>query len=103
MPLTADQDIADLLNETRTIALVGISDRPDRPSYGVMKTLQDHGYRVLPVNPQIAGEHVHGEFVWARSEEHTSELQSLMRISYAVYCLKQKYHSLPIQTYNHLI
>ena len=65
MPLTDAQDIADLLNETRTIALVGISDRPDRPSYGVMKTLQDHGYRVLPVNPQIAGEHVHGEFVWA--------------------------------------
>lgn len=66
MPLTAAQDIADLLNETRTIALVGISDRPGRPSYGVMKVLQDHGYRVLPVNPQIAGEHVHGEFVWAR-------------------------------------
>jgi uncharacterized protein len=64
MPLTAAQDIADLLNETRTIALVGISDRPDRASYGVMKVLQDHGYRVLPVNPQIAGEHVHGEFVW---------------------------------------
>ncbi|MGC4249942.1 MAG: CoA-binding protein [Sphingobium sp.] len=66
MPLTAPQDIADLLNETRTIALVGISDRPDRPSYGVMKVLQDHGYRVLPVNPQIPGEHVHGEFVWDR-------------------------------------
>lgn len=66
MPLTAAQDIADLLSETRTIALVGISDRPDRPSFGVMRTLQNHGYRVLPVNPQIAGEHVHGEFVWAR-------------------------------------
>ncbi|MBB6192880.1 hypothetical protein FHS51_003134 [Sphingobium wenxiniae] len=66
MPLTEPQDIADLLNETRTIALIGISDRPDRPSYGVMKALQDHGYRVLPVNPQIAGEHVHGEFVWDR-------------------------------------
>ena len=52
--------------ETRTIALVGISDRPDRASYSVMAFLQDHGYRVLPVNPQIAGEHVHGEFVWAR-------------------------------------
>lgn len=64
MPLTAPQDIADLLNQTRTVALVGISDRPDRPSYGVMKVMQDHGYRVLPVNPQIAGEHVHGEFVW---------------------------------------
>jgi predicted CoA-binding protein len=66
MPLTEPQDIADLLGETRTIALIGISDRPDRPSYGVMKALQDHGYRVLPVNPQIAGEHVHGEFVWDR-------------------------------------
>ncbi|MEA3387673.1 CoA-binding protein [Sphingobium sp. CCH11-B1] len=66
MPLTAAQDIADLLDETRTIALVGISDRPDRASYSVMAFLQDHGYRVLPVNPQIAGEHVHGEFVWAR-------------------------------------
>ena len=66
MPLTESQEVADLLTETRTIALVGISDRPSRPSYGVMKVLQDHGYRVLPVNPQIAGEHVHGEFVWAR-------------------------------------
>ncbi|CAN5451794.1 CoA-binding protein [soil metagenome] len=66
MPLTAPEDIAALLNETRTIALVGASDRPDRPSYGVMKTLQDHGYRVLPVNPQIPGEHIHGEFVWDR-------------------------------------
>lgn len=66
MPLNAPQDIADLLNEIRTIALIGISDRPDRPSYRVMKVLQDHGYRVLPVNPQIAGEHVHGEFVWDR-------------------------------------
>ncbi len=66
MPLNAPQDIATLLNETRTIALVGISDRPDRASNHVMKVLQDHGYRVLPVNPQIAGEHVHGEFVWGR-------------------------------------
>ncbi len=64
MPLTSDQDIADLLAHTRTIAMVGASDRPDRPSYGVMKFLQSRGYRVLPVNPQITGEHVHGEYVW---------------------------------------
>jgi predicted CoA-binding protein len=64
MPLTADADIAQLLRETRTIALVGASDRPDRPSYNVMRVLQDWGYRVLPVNPQITGEHVHGEYVW---------------------------------------
>lgn len=64
MPLTSDQDIAALLSEVRTIALVGASDRPDRPSYRVMKFLQDQGYRVIPVNPQITGEHVHGEFIW---------------------------------------
>jgi len=62
--LTRDEDIAELLTSARTIAMVGASDRPDRPSYGVMRFLQEHGYRVLPVNPQITGEHVHGEYVW---------------------------------------
>ena len=64
MPLTRDEDVAQLLSETRTIALVGASDRPDRPSNRVMRFLQSQGYRVIPVNPQITGEHVHGEFVW---------------------------------------
>ncbi len=64
MPLTRAEDIAELLTNARTIAMVGASDRPDRPSYGVMKFLQSHGYRVFPVNPQITGKHVHGEFVW---------------------------------------
>ena len=64
MPLTRDEDIKALLEQTRTIALVGASDRPDRPSNRVMAMLQRHGYRVIPVNPQITGEHVHGEFVW---------------------------------------
>ncbi|MDO7843236.1 CoA-binding protein [Sphingomonas immobilis] len=64
MPITDDAGIKTLLEETRTIALVGASDRPNRPSYGVMKALQDHGYRVIPVNPQITGEHIHGEFVF---------------------------------------
>ena len=64
MPLTRDQDIAELLQSARTIAMVGASDRPDRASLGVMKFLQDQGYRVFPVNPRITGEHVHGEFVW---------------------------------------
>ena len=64
MPLTRDEDIAELLTNARTIAVVGASDRPSRPSYGVMQFMQDWGYRVIPVNPQITGEHVHGEFVW---------------------------------------
>ncbi len=64
MPLTADADIAALLGEARTVAMVGASDRPDRPSFRVMAFLQRHGYRVIPVNPQITGEHVHGEYVF---------------------------------------
>jgi predicted CoA-binding protein len=64
MPLTRDEDIAELLNGARTIAMVGASDRPDRPSHRVMKIHQDHGYRVFPVNPEITGEHIHGEYVW---------------------------------------
>ena len=64
MPLTRDEDITELLEGAKTIALVGASDNPGRASFGVMKFLQDHGYRVIPVNPRITGEHVHGEFVW---------------------------------------
>ncbi len=64
MPLTRDEDLAALLSSARTIAVVGASDRPDRPSYGVMKFMADRGWRVLPVNPRITGEHVHGEYVW---------------------------------------
>ncbi len=64
MPLTQDEDIANLLRYARTIAMIGASDRPDRPSHGVMRALQAHGYRVLPVNPNITGEHVLGEYVW---------------------------------------
>jgi uncharacterized protein len=64
MPLTRDEDIRDLLTSARTIAVFGCSDRPDRPSFGVAAFLQEHGYRVLPVNPQITGERVHGEYVW---------------------------------------
>jgi predicted CoA-binding protein len=64
VPLNDSIDIADLLQNVRTIAMVGASDRPDRASNGVMKFLQDHGYRVIPVNPTITGEHIHGEYVW---------------------------------------
>ena len=64
MPLTTDAAIADLLTSARTIAMVGASDRPDRPSYGVMEFLQGQGYRVIPVNPAITGQHILGEYVW---------------------------------------
>ncbi len=64
MPITDDAAIATLLTTARTIALVGASDRPDRASHEVMAMLQAHGYRVVPVNPAITGEHILGEYVW---------------------------------------
>lgn len=64
MPQSTDAELTDILTSVKTIAMIGASDRPDRPSYGVMKFLQDHGYRVIPVNPAITGEHVHGEYIW---------------------------------------
>ncbi|RYD92102.1 MAG: CoA-binding protein [Sphingomonadales bacterium] len=69
MPLTSDQDIAALLTDTKTIALVGASDRADRPSYGVMRFLLSKGYRVIPVNPQLAGQAIHGQPVVATLAE----------------------------------
>lgn len=69
MPLTRDEDIRELLESARTIALVGASDRPGRASNGVMAYLQSQGYRVIPINPQITGEHLHGEFVFRELEQ----------------------------------
>jgi hypothetical protein len=48
-----DEVIRDLLTRYRRIAVVGLSDRPDRPSYGVARYLQDAGYEITPVNPTI--------------------------------------------------
>ena len=64
MPITDDAAIAELLRDTRTIAMIGASDKPHRDSNRVMEYLQGRGYRVMPVNPRITGEHVHGEYVW---------------------------------------
>jgi uncharacterized protein len=65
MPLNRDAEIAALLGETRTIAMVGASNRPDRASYSVMEFLLAKGYHVIPVNPALAGETIHGERVAA--------------------------------------
>ncbi|MBZ5646205.1 MAG: CoA-binding protein [Acidobacteriia bacterium] len=45
--------IYDLLNNAKTIAVVGLSNSPLRPSHGVALYLQQHGYRIIPVNPKI--------------------------------------------------
>lgn len=47
-----DPQIVELLTHTNTIAMVGASSNPDRPSHGIMQQLQRLGYRVIPVNPR---------------------------------------------------
>jgi predicted CoA-binding protein len=51
----AKDDIAALLKSAKTIAVVGLSNSPLRPSHGVAAYMQSHGYRIIPVNPQIRG------------------------------------------------
>jgi predicted CoA-binding protein len=63
--ITSDVKLRDLLKSTRTIALVGASPKPNRPSHGVMAFLQRSGYRVIPVNPSVAGTTILGETVVA--------------------------------------
>jgi uncharacterized protein len=55
--------ITELLRRARTIAVVGLSDKPLRPSHGVAAYLQNHGYRIIPVNPRI--EYCLGEKAYA--------------------------------------
>jgi uncharacterized protein len=45
--------VTELLKHAKTIAVVGLSDNPLRPSYGVSAYMQSHGYRIIPVNPRI--------------------------------------------------
>jgi predicted CoA-binding protein len=51
--LPESDPIADLLQRAKTIAVVGLSGNPLRPSYGVSAYMQNHGYRIIPVNPRI--------------------------------------------------
>src|SRR3974390_3257435 len=61
----SDAKIRSILERVKTIAMVGASPNWNRPSYFVMKYLQGKGYRVIPVNPAIAGKTLLGEKVYA--------------------------------------
>jgi len=54
-----NEDMEKILKESRTIAVVGLSPRPERPSHSVARYLQAQGYRIIPVNPTV--EEVLGE------------------------------------------
>lgn len=60
-----DEQVKSILQTKHVIALVGASPNEDRPSFGVMKYLLEHGYRVIPVNPGQAGKQILGQTVYA--------------------------------------
>jgi uncharacterized protein len=67
--MPTDSDIRDILTSVKTIAVVGWSPKPDRPSHGVAAFLKRRGYRVIPVNPGQAGQQAMGETVVATLAE----------------------------------
>ena len=67
--MPSDADLRDILTSVKTIALVGWSPKPDRPSHRVAAFLKHKGYRVIPVNPGFAGQAALGETVVATLAE----------------------------------
>jgi uncharacterized protein len=66
-----DATIRHILTTTRRIAVVGASNKPNRPSYGVMEFLISQGFEVTPVNPGLAGHEILGRKVAATLEDAT--------------------------------
>ena len=60
MFVSTNEQIAEIIASAKTVAITGISDNSARPSYQIMRFWLERGVRVIPVNPQLAGQKVHG-------------------------------------------
>jgi predicted CoA-binding protein len=69
-----DKSIRRILSEARTIAILGLSSRPERPSFDVAAYLQQHGYRIIPVNPTYAGTDILGEHCYSTLKQAAATL-----------------------------
>lgn len=87
-----DKDIAEILQQVKTIALVGASDNPSRPSYGVMAYLLQQGYQVIPVSPKLAGKTLLGQQVYAELADIPDEIDmvDVFRNTEAAYGVAQE-------------
>ena len=92
-----DYYLADILRETKTIALVGASPKPERPSYRVMAFLLRKGYRVIPVNPGHAGGAILDQPVVARLADigEAIDMVDVFRAASALPALVDEILSLP--------
>lgn len=81
-----DEEIAEVLGKVKTVAIVGASANPVRPSFFVTKYLLDKGYRVFPVNPGHAGREILGQMTFARLADITEpvDMVDIFRGSEAV-------------------
>ncbi|MFL6673754.1 MAG: CoA-binding protein [Massilia sp.] len=70
------RSISQILNDSKTIAVVGMSNKPDRASHEVAEYLQSQGYRIVPVNPSYAGQQILGETVYGSLQEAANTLAS---------------------------
>ncbi|WON78248.1 CoA-binding protein [Serratia sp. UGAL515B_01] len=87
-----DNEIYNVLKQVKTIALVGASDNPGRPSYGVMAYLLAQGYQVTPVSPKLAGQKLLGNTVYAKLEDipHSVDMVDVFRNSEAAFGVAQE-------------
>ena len=67
-------DIKEILDKNKTIAMVGVSKDPKKPSTIVMKYMQEYGFKVIPVNPRAKGEKIHGEEVFEKITDINSDV-----------------------------
>jgi uncharacterized protein len=71
-----DVTLRKILTETKTIAVVGASNKPERDSNHVLKFLIDRGYEVYPINPGLAGKEIHGRLVYSTLRDLSQNLES---------------------------
>jgi len=74
-PAAETETIRQIRDTVRTIAVVGLSPKSERPSWGVARYLQGRGYRIIPVNPGHAGEEILGETVYKDLASIPSDVQ----------------------------
>jgi len=77
-----ERELRSLLGEAKVVAVVGISSKPWRPSYGVAAYLQEHGYRIVPVNPneeEVLGEQVYASLLDIPKKVHVDVVDVFRR------------------------
>ena len=88
--------VQQILQDSKTIAVVGMSNKPERASNGVAHYLQQQGYRILPVNPAYEGEEIFGEQVYASLQQAADAVGAAGGRIDIVDCIRNPDDMLPI-------